>query len=1063
MKKATLLKKILFIVVFLISFNGYSQPCSKPETKITHPTCISNSGTIEFTYPLNVDATTNYQYSVDDGLTYQSSPIFTGLTPKYYKIRIKDLISGCETGSGQYFATVDNVQVVKVDDVGCTSGTGTIEFLAPLDIDATTNYEYSIDNGVTYQSSPVFAVLSAGNYNTKVRDLVNGCVTSTVVRTVKAAPVAPTSSPSVFCDGANSTSTAAAFDFNNVGQSSFVYSYSIDGGPTISHGLQLPSNIAVVGATQGQPVTFTIYWNNVCAPSQTITCYPKCVTPVIPTFNAVAAICKGESLSPLPTKSLNGVLGTWSPALNNTVTTTYTFTPIAAGECATNATMTIVVNPETVPIFNAVAPICMGDTLSALPTVSNNGINGTWSPAPNNTTTTTYTFTPSMGQCATTTTMSIPVYSKQNLIITNPNAVCAPNTVNITSASVTAGSTGGETLSYWTNASATSVLANPSAISVSGTYFIKSTDGTCYDIKPVKVSINPSPVATVPSVYELCDSTGVTDTESFDLTTKIPQILGAYSPVTHKVDFYNNLDDAHLGNSANSITNVANYISGSKSIYGRLEIIATGCYDVVILSLKVNPLPNVEQPLAPIFACDADNDGYAFFNLGNPTLTNSILGTNQSPSNFTVSFYETSSGANPLTNVGEQSLPLSNYQNITTSVQKVYIRVVNNLTGCVNPTGELSLNVEPSTSASGPQIYSACDSYNNPADGVALINLTQFETAILNGQNPSKFLLSYYNNQADALANKNPISLALTTKSYITKPNTDKVWVKIVNSNAPDCYSITTIDINIINSPNPLITSPNNINTICVDFNTNVVKRALTLQSGITNPSSFNFEWYEDNSVTPIPGANGPTYTVSTATGLTRKYKVRVTSKNPPYCSTTSLPLEVFQSGSANPLGTGYTVTEAFSENNTITVKVEGHGTYEYSLDDGPRQASNVFENVNAGEHTVYVWDVKGGEATGCPELVITNIRVIDYPKYFTPNGDGFNDTWNIVLDSQLEAVIYIFDRYGKLLKQVFPLEPGWDGTYNGRMMPSNDYWFTLEYAEGGITKNFKSHFSLLR
>ena len=122
---------------------------------------------------------------------------------------------------------------------------------------------------------------------------------------------------------------------------------------------------------------------------------------VTPTFNAVAPICSGATLSAIAYNINNGITGTWSPALNNTATTTYTFTP-AAGQCATTATLTITVNPNVTPTFNAVAPICSGATLSPLPTTSINGITGTWSPALNNTATTTYTFTPAAGQCATT-------------------------------------------------------------------------------------------------------------------------------------------------------------------------------------------------------------------------------------------------------------------------------------------------------------------------------------------------------------------------------------------------------------------------------------------------------------------------------------------------------------------------------------------------------------------------------------------------------------------------------------------------------------------------------------
>ena len=129
---------------------------------------------------------------------------------------------------------------------------------------------------------------------------------------------------------------------------------------------------------------------------------------VVPTFTQRPEICSGMNLSALPLDSANGIEGSWSPALNNLATTTYTFTP-AAGQCATTTTMNITVNDRTVPAFTQVAPICSGSDVSALPVSSTNGINGSWSPALNNLETTTYTFTPTAGQCAVTTTMVIAV------------------------------------------------------------------------------------------------------------------------------------------------------------------------------------------------------------------------------------------------------------------------------------------------------------------------------------------------------------------------------------------------------------------------------------------------------------------------------------------------------------------------------------------------------------------------------------------------------------------------------------------------------------------------------
>jgi hypothetical protein len=175
----------------------------------------------------------------------------------------------------------------------------------------------------------------------------------------------------------------------------------------------------------------TTYWCDVtvngaiCRKEITITVNPN----VIPAFTQVAPICSGATISTLPTTSTNGITGTWSPALNNTTTTTYTFTS-SDGQCATTATMTIIVNPNITPTFTQVAPICSGATLNALPTLSINGITGTWSPALNNTATTTYTFTPSDGQCATTATMTITVNPNITPTFTQVAPICSGATLN---------------------------------------------------------------------------------------------------------------------------------------------------------------------------------------------------------------------------------------------------------------------------------------------------------------------------------------------------------------------------------------------------------------------------------------------------------------------------------------------------------------------------------------------------------------------------------------------------------------------------------------------------------
>jgi len=177
-----------------------------------------------------------------------------------------------------------------------------------------------------------------------------------------------------------------------------------------------------------------------CATTTTMTITVN--SPTVPTFTQVGAICTGGSLSALPTTSNNGITGTWSPALDNTTTTTYTFTP-TAGQCATTAIMTITVNSTlTTPTFTAITPQCSGSTIAALPTTSNNSITGTWSPAINNTATTTYTFTPTAGQCASTTTMVITINPNNTVGSASSSPTVCVNTAISSVTHTTTGATG---------------------------------------------------------------------------------------------------------------------------------------------------------------------------------------------------------------------------------------------------------------------------------------------------------------------------------------------------------------------------------------------------------------------------------------------------------------------------------------------------------------------------------------------------------------------------------------------------------------------------------------------
>ncbi|MDN3654621.1 PKD domain-containing protein [Ferruginibacter paludis] len=172
------------------------------------------------------------------------------------------------------------------------------------------------------------------------------------------------------------------------------------------------------------------------AEASTSTCVSPTRTPVkltitaktVTTFNAIDPICSGGTIT-LPTSSKEGIPGTWSPAVDNTATTEYTFTP-ADGQCATTAKLTVTVNAKTTPTFDAVGPVCSGGTIT-LPATSKEGIPGTWSPAVDNTTTKEYTFTPADGQCATTAKLTVTVNAKTTPTFDAIGPICSGGTITL--------------------------------------------------------------------------------------------------------------------------------------------------------------------------------------------------------------------------------------------------------------------------------------------------------------------------------------------------------------------------------------------------------------------------------------------------------------------------------------------------------------------------------------------------------------------------------------------------------------------------------------------------------
>ncbi len=282
---------------------------------------------------------------------------------------------------------------------------------------------------------------------------------------------------------------------------------------------------------------------------------------------------------------------------------------------------------------------------------------------------------------------------------------------------------------------------------------------------------------------------------------------------------------------------------------------------------------------------------------------------------------------------------------------------------------------------------------------------------------------------------------------FFPEPGTYTIYVYATAFDNINCFDETQFTLTIY----PLLDLEIDVGFLCKNLQTGEVETPAYLDSEL-DPSEFTVNWYfHDNLV-----HTGQTFEVFEP-GTYSVETIKLYPETGSECNYAPTTVDVQELATAIA---SVVVSEAFSEISVITVNIEdGIGAYEYQLDDGPFQYGNEFYDVESGFHLVTIRGVYGN----CGETVL-EVEVIKYPKFFTPNHDGHNDTWNIRdLNKHPEAKIYIFDRYGKLLTAISPNAEGWDGLYNGRPMPSDDYWFRVEFVQNGKPRIFKSHFSLMR
>jgi gliding motility-associated-like protein len=541
----------------------------------------------------------------------------------------------------------------------------------------------------------------------------------------------------------------------------------------------------------------------------------------------------------------------------------------------------------------------------------------------------------------------------------------------------------------------------------------------CFDVTSFFVEVFVTPIITTLDDVTVCDidfGGNVTDgISTVDLSELYADILGAQDANLYTISFHTNQQDAD--DDVNALAeNFTNTTAFTQTIFVRIENnLNTDCYSTDSFNLTINEAPTANS--VSLIQCDEDGipEGFTTFNFNQ--VTDDITG---GATDRTLTYYL--SYDNALNDVN--AIDGNAFENFF-NPQTIFVRVENDITNCYN-ISELTLEV--SLTSSNNASLEACDD-DGTEDGFYSFDLSTTNTTVLNTL-PANLDVVYYETYENALLEVNPLGNTFIN----TIPYNQTIYARVENSNA--CYGISEIELTVFELPNIDIEDET---LYCLNF----FPETITLTGGVIDdsPSNYYYLWSTGENTSEIM-VNAP-----------GTYTVRVTNTNGCFKDRT---VTVLPSNIATI--TDINVVDA-SQNNSVTVIVSGEGDYEYAIDNinGPYQDSNTFENVAPGLHTVFVRD-----KNECG-IVDSLVSVIGFPKFFTPNNDGYFDYWQvygITPEFQSQSTIYIFDRYGKLLKELDPLSIGWDGTYNGYRLPSSDYWFSVRLEDG---RTFKSHFALKR
>ncbi|WP_340203090.1 T9SS type B sorting domain-containing protein [Ascidiimonas sp. W6] len=472
-----------------------------------------------------------------------------------------------------------------------------------------------------------------------------------------------------------------------------------------------------------------------------------------------------------------------------------------------------------------------------------------------------------------------------------------------------------------------------------------------------------------------------------------------------------------------------------KHIYtsaGNYRVTATvdhnGSISTYTSTVTIYPLPNLNT--VRLTQCDDDGDGFSEFNLKEASAQIAL------DTSLRYSYHLTQADADTNANPINGAVAFSNR-----TASRIYVRALNE-NGCYQTT-TIDLVVVNTAIPSNFNIdFYSCDDLSDGDDANGITNFDFSDATIqIRALFPSTpgLVVKYYENRRDALAELNE----LNPQSYKnTSPFTKRIWVRVETTAGNSCFGLGE-HLTLYVNPTPVF-EVNNPEILCKNQPTSI---ALQVQNTTDN---YSYSWTDFNG-NILPATSKRIFVNEEGT-----YTVTVAKTDGTGCTkTANFVVEASDIAIINDVA----IVDN-SSNNTITINVKGIGIYEYALDDqgfvsGNQDDGHQFKGVSLGEHTIYIKDING-----CG-MVSREVSLIGFPRFFTPNGDSVNDTWQLTgVRLQPGSEIRIYDRFGTFITALDPTGSGWDGTFNGKLLPSSDYWFFAHLDDGRI---YKGHFALKR